>query len=57
MPKSGTRLAPYENVSRIGARGMGEVERMCGREGFDDAQGRLRGSPQAKSREKRGIPW
>jgi hypothetical protein len=51
----GTRLGPYEVVAPLGAGGMGEVEPACGREPFDDAQGRLRGSPQAKSRGKRGI--
>jgi hypothetical protein len=40
----GSRLGPYE------------IEPLCGREPFGDAQGRLRGSPQAKSRGKRGIP-
>jgi len=43
----GTRLGPYEVVSPIGAGGMGEVEPRCGRE--------RSGSPQAKSRGKRGI--
>jgi hypothetical protein len=47
---AGTRLGPYEIVAPIGAGGMGEVEPSCGREPFGDAQGRLRGSAQAKSR-------
>jgi len=45
---SGARLGPYEIVALIGAGGMGEVEPLCGRE--------RSGSPQAKSRGKRGIP-
>jgi hypothetical protein len=44
----GSRLGPYEVVAQIGAGGMGEVEPLCGRE--------RSGSPQAKSRGKRGIP-
>ncbi len=51
----GSRLGPYEVVAPIGSGGMGEVEPPCGHEPFDDAQGRLRGSPQAKSRATRGI--
>ncbi len=56
----GTRLGHYEILVLIGAGGMGEVELRCGREPFDDAQGKLRGSPQAKSRPRTqgggGIP-
>ena len=44
---SGTKLGPYEILSPLGAGGMGEVEPFCGRE--------RSGSPQAKSRVKRGI--
>ncbi len=50
MLAAGARLGPYEIVAPLGAGGMGEVEQSCGREPLDDAQGRLRGSPQAKSR-------
>jgi hypothetical protein len=52
--KPGTCLGPYEVLSGLGAGGMGEVEPVCGREPFDDAQGRLRGSPQPKSRPRAG---
>jgi serine/threonine protein kinase len=45
---AGSRLGPYEIVTLLGASGMGEVEPSCGRE--------RSGSPQAKSRGKRGIP-
>jgi len=34
---------------------MCEFEPLCGREPFGFAQGKLRGSPQAKSRVVRGI--
>jgi hypothetical protein len=44
---AGSRLGPYEIVASIGAGGMGEVEPRCRRE--------RSGSPQAKSRGKRGI--
>ena len=48
MVTPGTKLGPYEIVVLLGAGGMGEVEPLCGRE--------RSGSPQAKSRGKRGIP-
>ncbi len=44
---SGTKLGPYEITAMIGAGGMGEVEPFCGRE--------RSGSPQAKSRARRGL--
>ena len=43
----GSRIAHFEVLGLIGAGGMGEVEPFCGRE--------RSGSPQAKSRAKRGI--
>ena len=43
----GRTLAHYQITAAIGAGGMGEVELLCGRE--------RSGSPQAQSREKRGI--
>ena len=46
---TGSRLGPYEIVAPIDVGGMGEVEPFRGRE--------RSGSPQAKSRVKRGISW